>query len=383
MLIYTESSIKNFPLVLTGLKYYINIITNTSSKREEDDEMNKEDNLKALDAAIAQIERQHGKGSIMKLGDSGKSMNVETIPTGSLSLDLALGMGGIPKGRVVEIYGPESSGKTTVALHMIAEVQKRGGVAGFIDTEHALDPVYAKAIGVDIDNLYISQPDYGEQALEITETMVRSGAVDIIVVDSVAALVPKAEIDGEMGESHMGQHARLMSQALRKLTGIMNKTGCTVIFINQLREKIGVMFGNPETTTGGRALKFYASVRMDVRRVETLKTGGEMVGNRARVKVVKNKIAPPFKEAEFDIMFGKGISREGDILDLAANCGVVIKSGSWYAYNNEKIGQGRENAKKYFMENPAVMEEVEQKVRDFYNIDGTQQEEAEQPVGEE
>ena len=383
MLIYTESSIKNFPLVLTGLKYYINIITNTSSKREEDDDMNKEDKLKALDADIAQIERQHGKGSIMKLGDSGKSMNVETIPTGSLSLDLALGMGGIPKGRVVEIYGPESSGKTTVALHMIAEVQKRGGVAGFIDAEHALDPVYAKAIGVDIDNLYISQPDYGEQALEITETMVRSGAVDIIVVDSVAALVPKAEIDGEMGESHMGQHARLMSQALRKLTGIMNKTGCTVIFINQLREKIGVMFGNPETTTGGRALKFYASVRMDVRRVETLKTGGEMVGNRARVKVVKNKIAPPFKEAEFDIMFGKGISREGDILDLAANCGVVIKSGSWYAYNNEKIGQGRENAKKYFMENPAVMEEVEQKVRDFYNIDGTQQEEAEQPVGEE
>ena len=383
MLIYTESYIKKFPLVLTGLKYYINIITNTSSKREEDDDMNKEDKLKALDAAIAQIERQHGKGSIMKLGDSGKSMNVETIPTGSLSLDLALGMGGIPKGRVVEIYGPESSGKTTVALHMIAEVQKRGGVAGFIDAEHALDPVYAKAIGVDIDNLYISQPDYGEQALEITETMVRSGAVDIIVVDSVAALVPKAEIDGEMGESHMGQHARLMSQALRKLTGIMNKTGCTVIFINQLREKIGVMFGNPETTTGGRALKFYASVRMDVRRVETLKTGGEMVGNRARVKVVKNKIAPPFKEAEFDIMFGKGISREGDILDLAANCGVVIKSGSWYAYNNEKIGQGRENAKKYFMENPAIMEEVEQKVRDFYNIDGTQQEEAEQPVGEE
>ena len=383
MLIYTESSIKKFPLVLTGLKYYTNIITNTSSKREEDDDMNKEDKLKALDAAIAQIERQHGKGSIMKLGDSGKSMNVETIPTGSLSLDLALGMGGIPKGRVVEIYGPESSGKTTVALHMIAEVQKRGGVAGFIDAEHALDPVYAKAIGVDIDNLYISQPDYGEQALEITETMVRSGAVDIIVVDSVAALVPKAEIDGEMGESHMGQHARLMSQALRKLTGIMNKTGCTVIFINQLREKIGVMFGNPETTTGGRALKFYASVRMDVRRVETLKTGGEMVGNRARVKVVKNKIAPPFKEAEFDIMFGKGISREGDILDLAANCGVVIKSGSWSAYNNEKIGQGRENAKKYFMENPAIMEEVEQKVRDFYNIDGTQQEEAEQPVGEE
>ena len=363
MLIYTESSIKKFPLVLTGLKYYINIITNTSSKREEDDDMNKEDKLKALDAAIAQIERQHGKGSIMKLGDSGKSMNVETIPTGSLSLDLALGMGGIPKGRVVEIYGPESSGKTTVALHMIAEVQKRGGVAGFIDAEHALDPVYAKAIGVDIDNLYISQPDYGEQALEITETMVRSGAVDIIVVDSVAALVPKAEIDGEMGESHMGQHARLMSQALRKLTGIMNKTGCTVIFINQLREKIGVMFGNPETTTGGRALKFYASVRMDVRRVETLKTGGEMVGNRARVKVVKNKIAPPFKEAEFDIMFGKGISREGDILDLAVKFDIVDKSGAWYAYSGEKIGQGRENAKNFLSMNPLVMKEIDSKVR--------------------
>ena len=327
--------------------------------------MNKEEKLKALDAAISQIERQHGKGAIMKLGDSGK-INVETIPTGSLSLDLALGLGGIPKGRVVEIYGPESSGKTTVALHMIAEAQKRGGVAGFIDAEHALDPVYAKAIGVDIDNLYISQPDYGEQALEITETMVRSGAVDIIIVDSVAALVPKAEIDGDMGDSHMGQHARLMSQALRKLTGIMNKTGCTVVFINQLREKIGVMFGNPETTTGGRALKFYASVRLDVRRVETLKAGGEMVGNRARVKVVKNKIAPPFKEAEFDIMFGKGISKEGDILDLAAKRGIVIKSGSWYAYNGEKIGQGRENAKKYFMEHPDIMEEVDAKVREFY-----------------
>jgi len=327
--------------------------------------MNKEEKLKALDAAISQIERQHGKGAIMKLGDSGK-INVETIPTGSLSLDLALGLGGIPKGRVVEIYGPESSGKTTVALHMIAEAQKRGGVAGVIDAEHALDPVYAKAIGVDIDNLYISQPDYGEQALEITETMVRSGAVDIIIVDSVAALVPKAEIDGDMGDSHMGQHARLMSQALRKLTGIMNKTGCTVVFINQLREKIGVMFGNPETTTGGRALKFYASVRLDVRRVETLKAGGEMVGNRARVKVVKNKIAPPFKEAEFDIMFGKGISKEGDILDLAAKSGIVIKSGSWYAYNGEKIGQGRENAKKYFMEHPDIMEEVDAKVREFY-----------------
>lgn len=336
--------------------------------------MNKEEKLKALDAAISQIEKQHGKGAIMKLGDSSNKINVETIPTGSLSLDLALGLGGIPKGRVVEIYGPESSGKTTVALHMIAETQKRGGVAGFIDAEHALDPVYAKAIGVDIDNLYISQPDYGEQALEITETMVRSGAVDIIIVDSVAALVPKAEIDGDMGDSHMGQHARLMSQALRKLTGIMNKTGCTVVFINQLREKIGVIFGNPETTTGGRALKFYASVRLDVRKIETLKTGGEMVGNRARVKVVKNKIAPPFKEAEFDIMFGKGISREGDILDLAVNCGVVIKSGSWYAYNGQKIGQGRENAKKYFIENPTIMEEVEAKVREFYIPDDEQSE---------
>lgn len=336
--------------------------------------MNKEDKLKALDAAISQIERQHGKGSIMKLGDPASQINVETYPTGSLSLDLALGLGGIPKGRVVEIYGPESSGKTTVALHMIAEVQKRGGVAGFIDAEHALDPVYAKAIGVDIDNLYISQPDYGEQALEITETMVRSGAVDIIVVDSVAALVPKAEIDGDMGDSHMGQHARLMSQALRKLTGIMNKTGCTVIFINQLREKIGVMFGNPETTTGGRALKFYASVRLDVRRVETLKANGEMVGNRARVKVVKNKIAPPFKEAEFDIIFGRGISKEGDILDLAVNANVIIKSGSWYAYNNEKIGQGRETAKKYLLENPAIMEEVDTKVRAFYSLDGSTEE---------
>lgn len=338
--------------------------------------MNKEDKLKALDAAISQIEKQHGKGAIMKLGDSGNKMNVESLPTGSLSLDLALGIGGIPRGRIIEIYGPESSGKTTVALHMIAETQKRGGVAGFIDAEHALDPVYAKAIGVDIDNLYISQPDYGEQALEITETMVRSGAVDIIIVDSVAALVPKAEIDGDMGDSHMGQQARLMSQALRKLTGIVNKTGCSVVFINQLREKIGVMFGNPETTTGGRALKFYASVRLDVRRVETLKAGGEMVGNRARVKAVKNKVAPPFKEAEFDIMFGKGISREGDILDLAANCGVVIKSGSWYAYNSEKIGQGRENAKKYLLENPTIMEEIETKVRDFYALDGSEEKDA-------
>ncbi|MCR5430462.1 MAG: recombinase RecA [Eubacterium sp.] len=328
--------------------------------------MNKDDKVKALDAAIAKIEKDHGKGSIMKLGDSASNMNVETTPTGSLSLDVALGQGGIPKGRVVEIYGPESSGKTTVALHMIAEVQKQGGVAGFVDAEHALDPVYAKNIGVDIDNLYISQPDFGEQALEITETMVRSGAVDIIVVDSVAALVPKSEIDGDMGDSHMGQHARLMSQALRKLTGIINKTGCTLIFINQLREKIGVMFGNPETTTGGRALKFYASVRLDVRRIETLKNQGEMIGNRARVKVVKNKIAPPFKEAEFDIMFGKGISKEGDILDLATNCDVVQKSGSWYAYDGEKIGQGRETAKKFLEDHPEVMAEIDAKVREHY-----------------
>ncbi len=325
---------------------------------------------KALDAALSQIEKQFGKGSVMKLGDSGNNMNVETIPTGSLSLDIALGLGGIPKGRVIEVYGPESSGKTTVALHMVAEVQKRGGVAGFIDAEHALDPVYASKIGVDIDNLYISQPDNGEQALEITETLVRSGAVDIIIVDSVAALVPKAEIDGDMGDSHVGLQARLMSQALRKLTACISKTNCTVIFINQLREKVGVMFGNPETTTGGRALKFYSSVRMDVRRIETLKQAGEMIGNRTRIKVVKNKIAPPFKEAEFDIMFGEGISREGDVLDLAANLGVINKSGAWYAYNGEKIGQGRENAKQYLREHPEVMAEAESKVREHYGLQG-------------
>ena len=337
---------------------------------------------KALDAAIAKLEKDFGKGTVMKLGDPAAQVAVETVPTGSLSLDLALGLGGVPKGRVIEIYGPESSGKTTVALHMIAEVQKRGGIAGFIDAEHALDPVYAKNIGVDIDELYISQPDSGDQALEITETMVRSGARDIIVVDSVAALVPKQEIEGDMGDSHVGLQARLMSQALRKLTPVISKSNCVVIFINQLREKVGVMFGNPETTTGGRALKFYASVRMDVRRIETLKQGGEMVGNRVRVKVVKNKIAPPFKEAEFDIMFGKGISREGDILDLAANINVINKSGAWYAYEGNKIGQGRENAKIYLAEHPEIMEEVEQKVRNHYHI-GDAADVAESKGGEE
>ena len=328
--------------------------------------MAKEDKLKALDAAIAQIEKQYGKGSVMKLGDNSANMNVETVPTGSLSLDIALGLGGLPKGRIIEVYGPESSGKTTVALHCVAEVQKRGGIAGFIDAEHALDPVYARNIGVDIDNLYISQPDCGEQALEITETMVRSGAVDIVVVDSVAALVPKAEIDGDMGDSHVGLQARLMSQALRKLTAVISKSNCIVIFINQLREKVGVMFGNPETTTGGRALKFYSSVRLDVRRTESLKQGGEIVGNHVRVKVVKNKRAPPFREAEFDIMFGQGISREGDVLDLAVNAGIVNKSGAWYAYEGDKIGQGRENAKTYIHENPAFFDMLEAKVRDFY-----------------
>ncbi len=333
--------------------------------------MEREEKLKALDAALAQIERQFGKGSVMKLGDPGAQMNVETIPTGSLSLDIALGLGGIPKGRIVEIYGPESSGKTTVTLHMIAEVQKRGGIAGFIDAEHALDPVYARNIGVDIDNLYISQPDNGEQALEITETMVRSGAIDIVVVDSVAALVPKAEIDGEMGDSHVGLQARLMSQALRKLTAVISKSNCTVVFINQLREKVGVMFGNPETTTGGRALKFYSSVRLDVRRIESLKQGGEVIGNRTRVKVVKNKIAPPFKEAEFDIMFGKGISKEGDLLDLASEANIIAKTGAWYAYKGQKIGQGRENAKQYLLDNPEVYAEVEGLVRDHYFASNT------------
>ena len=330
--------------------------------------MANEDKKRALDAAIAKLEKDFGKGTVMRLGDPSAQVAVETIPTGSLSLDLALGLGGVPKGRIVEIYGPESSGKTTVALHMIAEVQKRGGIAGFIDAEHALDPVYAKNIGVDIDELYISQPDSGDQALEITETMVRSGAMDIILVYSVAAMVPKQEIEGDMGDSHVGLQARLMSQALRKLTPVISKSNCVVIFINQLREKVGVMFGNPETTTGGRALKFYSSVRMDVRRIETLKQSGEMVGNRTRVKIVKNKIAPPFKEAEFDIMFGKGISKEGDILDLAVKCDLVSKSGAWFAYNGDKIGQGRENAKTYLSEHPEIMEELEQNIRAHYHI---------------
>ena len=343
--------------------------------------MDREEKLKALDAALTQIEKAYGKGSVMKLGDSSANMNIETVPTGSLSLDIALGLGGVPRGRIIEVYGPESSGKTTVALHMVAEVQKRGGIAGFIDAEHALDPVYAKNIGVDIDNLYISQPDNGEQALEITETMVRSGAVDIVIVDSVAALVPKAEIDGDMGDSHVGLQARLMSQALRKLTAVISRTNCIVIFINQLREKVGVMFGNPETTTGGRALKFYSSVRLDVRRTESLKQSGEVIGNHVRVKVVKNKIAPPFKEAEFDIMFGKGISREGDVLDLAADANIVEKSGSWYAYKGAKIGQGRENAKQYLAQNPLICEEIENQVRELHGLEA-QHVAAGEPSGE-
>lgn len=341
-----------------------------AAKTEKFEKPDKVDKMKALDAAIAHIEKQYGKGSVMKLGENRANMDVETVPTGSLSLDLALGLGGVPKGRIIEIYGPESSGKTTVTLHMVAEVQKLGGIAGFIDAEHALDPAYARNIGVDIDNLYISQPDNGEQALEIAETMVRSGAIDIVVVDSVAALVPKAEIDGEMGDAHVGLQARLMSQALRKLTAVISKSNCVVIFINQLREKVGVMFGSPETTTGGRALKFYSSVRMDIRRIEALKMNGEIVGNRTRVKVVKNKIAPPFREAEFDIMFGQGISKEGDVLDLASNVDIIVKSGSWYSYGGSKIGQGRENAKQYLKEHPEILEEVSQKVRAHYGLAG-------------
>ena len=319
---------------------------------------------KALESALGQIEKQFGKGSVMKLGDF-TAMHVESIPTGALSLDVALGIGGIPKGRIIEIFGPESSGKTTLALHMIAECQKRGGEAAFIDAEHALDPVYAKHLGVDIDNLIVSQPDTGEQALEIAEALVRSGAIDIIVVDSVAALVPKAEIDGDMGDAHVGLQARLMSQALRKLAGVLNKSNTAIVFINQLREKVGIMFGNPETTPGGRALKFYASVRLDIRKTENLKQDG--FGNRVRVKVVKNKVAPPFREAEFDIIYGKGISKSGNILDLGVNLDIVEKSGSWFAYDGTRIGQGRENAKKYFEENPEIMAEVEKKVRAKFN----------------
>ena len=328
----------------------------------------REEKMTALNNAVAAIEKNFGKGSVMKLGDASANINVEAIPTGSISLDVALGVGGIPRGRIIEIYGPESSGKTTVALHMIAEAQKRGGIAGFIDAEHALDPQYAKKIGVDIDNLYISQPDHGEQALEIAETMIRSGALDIVIIDSVAALVPKAEIDGDMDDLQVGLHARLMSKAMRKLTGVIDKSNCVVVFINQLREKVGVMFGNPETTTGGRALKFYASVRMDVRRVEAIKQNGEIVGNHTRVKVVKNKVAPPFREAEFDIMFGQGISREGDVLDLGVKVGAVAKSGSWYSYEGEKIGQRRENAKIFLKEHPDIMKDVENKVRTYYGL---------------
>ena len=322
-----------------------------------------EEKQKALEAALGNIEKQFGKGSVMKLGDSSSHMQVEAVPTGCLSLDIALGVGGVPKGRIVEIYGPESSGKTTVALHMVAEVQKRGGIAGFIDAEHALDPVYAKNIGVDIDNLYISQPDNGEQALEITETMVRSGAVDIVIVDSVAALVPKAEIEGDMGDSHVGLQARLMSQALRKLTGVISKSNCIVIFINQLREKVGVMFGNPETTTGGRALKFYSSVRVEIRRSEVIKNGTEIVGNKVNIKVVKNKVAPPFKSTQVDIIYGKGISRDGEVLDLAVDKDIVDKSGAWYAYKGEKIGQGHENAKRYLVEHPDIMNEITEAIK--------------------
>ena len=322
--------------------------------------------MKALEAALGQIEKQFGKGSVMRLGEY-EAMEVEAISTGALSLDIALGIGGIPRGRIIEVYGPESSGKTTLALHMIAEAQKVGGEAAFIDAEHALDPVYAKHLGVDIDNLIVSQPDTGEQALEITEALVRSGAIDIVVIDSVAALVPKAEIDGDMGDSHIGLQARLMSQALRKLAGVINKSKCVVVFINQLREKVGVMFGNPETTAGGRALKYYASVRLDIRKVENIKQDGEVIGNRARVKVVKNKVAPPFREAEFDIVYGKGISKEGNVLDIAVNLDIIEKSGSWFSYNGDRIAQGRENVKKYLEENPAVMEEVEKKIREKFN----------------
>ncbi len=331
----------------------------------EIDEKRAQEKKKALEMAMAQIDKQFGKGAVMKLGDN-VNMNIDTIPTGSLGLDMALGVGGLPRGRIVEVYGPESSGKTTLALHCIAEAQKAGGEAAFIDAEHALDPVYAKNLGVNIDNLIVSQPDTGEQALEIAEALVRSGAIDVIVIDSVAALVPKAEIDGEMGDSHMGLHARLMSQALRKLSGVISKSKTIAIFINQLREKVGIMFGNPEVTTGGRALKFYASVRLDIRKIEAIKNGTEVIGNRAKVKVVKNKVAPPFKETEFDIIYGEGISKTGSILDIAVNYNIVEKSGAWFAYGGQKIGQGRENAKQYLKDNPAVMNDIEIKVREVF-----------------
>lgn len=333
----------------------------------------------ALKSALVKIEKDFGKGAIMKLGENTKDTSVEVVPTGALSLDVALGLGGVPKGRIIEIYGPESSGKTTVALHIVAEIQKAGGIAGFVDAEHALDPVYAKNIGVNIDELYVSQPDDGEQALEITETMVRSGAMDVVIVDSVAALVPKAEIEGEMGDSHMGLQARLMSQALRKLTPVTSKSKCIVIFINQLRDKIGVMFGNPETTTGGKALKFYSSVRIDIRRIDSIKNGTEVIGNRTRAKIVKNKIAPPFKTAEFDIMFGKGISHSGDVLDMAVNLDIVQKGGAWFSYNQERLGQGRENVKKLLEENPTLLLEIENAVRKHYELKPLGENEEEKP----
>lgn len=323
--------------------------------------------MKSLAVAMAQIEKDFGKGSVMKLGENA-TMNVEASPTGALSLDLAIGIGGLPKGRIVEIYGPESSGKTTVTLHAIAECQKTGGICAFIDAEHALDPIYAKALGVDIDNLIVSQPDNGEQALEIAEALIRSGAIDMLVVDSVAALVSKKEIEGDMGDAHVGLLARLMSQALRKLTGEIKKNNCTAIFINQIREKVGVMFGNPETTTGGRALKFYSSVRLDVRKIDTIKQGDKILGSRTRVKVVKNKVAPPFKQAEFDIMYGEGISKVGDILDCAVDIDVVKKGGAWYSYNDSKLGQGRENVKKFLQDNPDLLEEIDAKVRAHYDL---------------